>query len=664
MTDDTMTKNRPAAQDKTTRTRLRPFRFGSVCSGIDAASVAWTARHGGPMDWTCEFFSEIEPFPSAVLAHHYGSNMPGEEHSQNGIPNYGDMTKFQEWPDHGENSARPIDLLIGGTPCQDYSIAGLRAGMAGDRGSLTLTFIELAARYRPRWVLWENVPGVLSSNGGKDFARFLGDISGTVVKVPKGGWRNSGIITGCHPDAYGVAYRVLDAQYVRVDGMERAVPQRRRRVFVVGCLGSWQGSAAVLFEPESLRGHTAPRRRSRQDLAADARRGFTASSFGQYSEGCGTIRAEGGDLGGGSETIVTQPQSCVDVADTLSVGANQTTGFESEVVASTGDVAHCLNAGGMGRQDSETETIISHTAPVASTLNARFGKDEGIDNQHIDNGAPLFVIDDGREIEKKQNELGISKDEVDYTLDTLGAHAVCFNARQDPEVTGDRAGSLDTGSPQSQAVAYATSEHGLSETTMSLTRSYGAGGADLATKPLVLEGHPQKAPPIYPINSQIATRHKAQGEGTGLGIGLEGNEPSYTLQAGQKHAVAAPAVAFHENQKAEVHLSDTAYPLSVGGGKPGQGYPAVMNPEYGRNIKPDKVTVHYAVRKLTEIECARLQGFPDKFTLIEWRGKPADQCPSGPQYKCFGNSMAVNVIRWLGQRMQEVDSIIIERAAA
>ena len=187
------------------------MRFLSVCSGVEAASVAW-----GPLGWSAWALSEIDRNPSLVLAHHYPRT-----------PNLGDMTKFQEWP-NGD-----IDLLCGGTPCQSFSLSGLRKGLDDPRGNLMLTFGAIAARYRPRWLVWENVPGVLSSNGGRDFGSFLGLL---------------GVI------GYGFAYRVLDAQHF-------GVPQRRERVFVVGHLGSWQPAAAVLFERDSLRRHPAARRR-------------------------------------------------------------------------------------------------------------------------------------------------------------------------------------------------------------------------------------------------------------------------------------------------------------------------------------------------------------------------------------------------------------------
>jgi len=177
----------------------------SICSGIEAATVAWH-----DLGWNPLGFSEIEKFPSEVLAHHYPNT-----------PNLGDMTKYKEW-DFGTNR---LDLLVGGTPCQSFSVAGLRKGLDDPRGNLALTYVGILDKFRPKWCLWENVPGVLSSGGGRDFGAFLGALGEL---------------------GYGWSYRVLDAQYF-------GVPQRRRRVFVVGCLGNWESAAKVLFEPESLR---------------------------------------------------------------------------------------------------------------------------------------------------------------------------------------------------------------------------------------------------------------------------------------------------------------------------------------------------------------------------------------------------------------------------
>jgi DNA (cytosine-5)-methyltransferase 1 len=190
----------------------------SVCSGIEAATVAWHS-----LGWTPLAFSEIEKFPSQVLAHHYPNT-----------PNLGDMTRYKEW-----NFGSNVNVLVGGTPCQSFSVAGLRKGLDDPRGNLMLTYLAIAAKQRPKWVVWENVPGVLSSNGGLDFASFL---------------------RGLGQLGYGFAYRVLDAQYF-------GVAQRRRRVFVVGCAGDWRAAAAVLFERHSLQGHPAPSREKGQRVA-------------------------------------------------------------------------------------------------------------------------------------------------------------------------------------------------------------------------------------------------------------------------------------------------------------------------------------------------------------------------------------------------------------
>lgn len=234
------------------------MRYGSVCSGIEAATMAWH-----PLGWTPAFFSEIEAFPSAVLAHHYGSNMPGEPLAKNGIPNHGDFTQI-------DSSAGPIDLLVGGTPCQSFSVAGKRLGLDDPRGNLALEYLSLARRLRARWIVWENVPGVVSSVTDEE------DGEGGVQPGIEG--REAGdewieesdfatFLSFVRECGYGFAYRVLDAQYVRVDGFGRAVPQRRRRVFVVGYLGDWRRAAAVLLEPQGMRGDSAPRRESGKRVA-------------------------------------------------------------------------------------------------------------------------------------------------------------------------------------------------------------------------------------------------------------------------------------------------------------------------------------------------------------------------------------------------------------
>jgi DNA (cytosine-5)-methyltransferase 1 len=252
-------------------------KYLSVCSGIEAASVAWH-----PLGWEPVAFSEIEKFPSAVLAHHYPN-----------VPNLGDMTKFQEWPDE------PVDLLVGGTPCQSFSVAGLRKGLEDPRGNLMLTFVEIAQRYRPRWVLWENVPGVLSLDGGRAFGTLLGALGEL---------------------GYGWAYRVLDAQWF-------GVAQRRRRVFVVAHLGDWQRAAKVLFERESVQRNPAPSREAREGAAASVGGGpdggrIAGTVSSKWSKG------SGGPAGDECYNMVAQSVKCA-----------------------TGDITHALTTRSAAEED-------------------------------------------------------------------------------------------------------------------------------------------------------------------------------------------------------------------------------------------------------------------------------------------------------------------------
>jgi len=273
-------------------------RFLSVCSGIEAASVAWN-----PLGWEAAMFAEIEPFPCSVLAHHYPT-----------VPNRGDMTKFEDWPDDS------IDLLCGGTPCQSFSVAGLRKGLDDHRGNLMLTYGAIAAKHRPRWLVWENVPGVLSSNGGRDFGSFLG-LLGQL--------------------GYGFAYRVLDAQHF-------GVPQRRRRVFVVGCLGDWRAAAAVLLERHSLSGHPAPSRQAWQGsagcLTARAGRGFNGQEA--HSDQLISHAVSFAWQGGGTQTTLGyDPDSRV--AGTLLKDQTQAIAFSAkDYGGDAGHLAPTLRAGG------------------------------------------------------------------------------------------------------------------------------------------------------------------------------------------------------------------------------------------------------------------------------------------------------------------------------
>jgi len=328
------------------------MRFGSVCSGIEAASCAWH-----PLGWQTSFVSEIEPFPSAVLAHHYPT-----------VPNLGDMTKFKDWPDAA------IDVLVGGTPCQSFSVAGLRKGLADPRGNLMLTYLAIAERFAPRWLVWENVPGVLSSNGGRDFGTLLGGLAEL---------------------GYGFAYRVLDAQFF-------GVAQRRRRVFVVGHFGDWRRAAAVLFERESLLGHPAPSRETGKGIAPTL-----------------SARTKGG---GGLETDFDCDGGLIPSVARALTTSNQRIDAETETLL----VAHPLRAQAQPshRADSDTYVPVSYAIQAGAT---RENPDSGPDGVGIQSDI-AYTLEARAEVQaiafdcKASGQNGFGVGEIASTMRSMGHH--------------------------------------------------------------------------------------------------------------------------------------------------------------------------------------------------------------------------------------------------
>ena len=360
--------------------------YGSVCSGIEAATCAWHS-----LGWRAAWFSEVDAFPSAVLAHHYPT-----------VPNHGDMTKLIEGG-HAESGS--IDLLVGGTPCQSFSVAGLRKGLDDPRGNLALVFLAIADRARPRWVVWENVPGVLSVDGGRAFGAFLGGLAEL---------------------GYGFAYRVLDAQYY-------GVAQRRRRVFVVGYLGDWRRAAAVLFERASLQGNPPPRRepgqRASPTLAARTRGGG----------GLGTDHDLDGGLIG------------VDFSYALNAGGQRRWDPNGETllpILAAG--ASGANGAGIGKAGDPSFTLdtTGHQGVAHSLRGDGFDASE----DGTGRGTPLVAVFDPNQVTCPDNRSSIVP-EVSHSLLASAQPPIAFDARQSDVVTyGDKAGPLDTDG-HSQAIA-------------------------------------------------------------------------------------------------------------------------------------------------------------------------------------------------------------------
>jgi DNA (cytosine-5)-methyltransferase 1 len=450
------------------------------------------------MGWQAAGFSEIEKFPSEVLAHHYPT-----------VTNFGDMTKYKEW-----KLDDPIGLLVGGTPCQSFSVAGLRKGLDDPRGNLALTYLGILDKFRPKWCVWENVPGVLSSGGGRDFGAFLGALGEL---------------------GYGFAYRVLDAQNF-------GVAQRRRRVFVVGCLGDWRAAAEVLFESESLSGNTKPSRAQRESVT-----GYVESSFGQYREDviAGTSKASGGVMGGGSETFLTIP---------IHDQATRTNKGNGLGIGNPGDPSPTLTRGDMHMVAHCVETfptLLSSTAGVSRPGN------EATEHQ--------TYVAFGWQNSTSQS---MSVDAITPTLDKSKIPAVAYSFD-----------SLASNSMKSSNPLSGCRQVELSKTIDT----------------------------TYPCPS------KNQG-----GIGILQSQFVDTYNGTIQGDVAATMTA------------DMAGPTHSG----------------------PKVMQNMAVRRLTPVECERLQGFPDNYTNIK------NKCPDGPRYKAMGNSMAVPVMRWIGERINKVNSLL------
>ena len=376
------------------------MRYASVCDGIGAAHVAWQ-----PLGWQCSWTSEIEPFPAAVVEQRFG------------FVNVGDMTKITE---EMLNGYGPVELLVGGTPCQSFSVAGLRGGLADPRGNLALRFVQLAAVMQPKWIVWENVPGVLSSGKGRDFGTFLGALGEL---------------------GYGFAYRVLDAQWF-------GVAQRRRRVFVVGHLGDWRRAAAVLFERESVFGNPPTRGATGQGSAS----GFADGSSGGLAKPLGShalSKGRGTDLDNTTYVAFAQNQrqevrelaaagalpsirrgdakNETLLAFTKSKRAQSTTDDESWVPGEVSPTMSCFDHG-----DTRATTVVAFANRTRDGIKVPEVMKDGVvpaltnpgDGGRSDAVNVAVALQDCSGREKRQNGNGWNQDGTAYTVDAAATQGV------------------------------------------------------------------------------------------------------------------------------------------------------------------------------------------------------------------------------------------------
>jgi len=643
------------------------MKFLSICSGIEAASVAWK-----PLGWEAVAFSEIEPFPSAVLAHHYPS-----------VPNLGDMLTLPERIRGGEAPAP--DLLCGGTPCQAFSVAGNRRSLDDARGNLSLTFCEIAnaiddvraGRSEPACIVfWENVPGVLNTPDNA-FGCFLGELAGeSVPLVAAGGkWTNAGYVSG---PKRAIAWRVLDAQYF-------GVAQRRRRVFLVASARDGFNPAEILFEREGVRRDFAPSRETGQEtptnfvpsvahcLETTSHDYSRADGFNMITEPVYAIQGSmigrndhAGPQGNGINADVCFTQNTTDrhavVYEAIPYG-----------VGESHDTAHCLRAGASKADKHESTTYIAQAIPIHDQ-------------------ATRFAGKRGDKQDGKGNGLGIGEPGAPMNTLTKGdRHAVAH-----PTVLMDQGGSVMSVMEDGTVGTLRRETHGHEPVVLTPDTLYNKG---------IKQGEHDACTQETYAGTLLRTLLQEVGEETFAkwGLGILNSLQSSEILREKLHGSGFRPATFSRSWVVYCTLSrkkngscwllqsllEAECPRCTSQGwKPSEQYARELGTylselsqpgaqsqrflqdlwqaaegfgllrealskiqEMGRpfNSQTQPVFSSMQVRRLTAEECEFLQGFPRGFTNIPWRGKP--EAPDGPRYKALGNSWAVPNVRWIGARI-------------
>lgn len=561
------------------------MRGGTLFSGIGAPECSSPG-----IDW--RWAAEIDPFACAVHAARFPN-----------VTNLGNVLEI-DW-----HATEPVDLVIGGPPCQDYSVAGQRASLGGARGDLTLQYAYAIDAIGPAWSITENVPGWLSTPDNA-FGAFLGILVGADAPlVPGRGqrWTDAGVVAGPRRTA---AWRILDAQHF-------GVPQRRRRVFVVSVrgAGNWACAAALFPLRTSLRRDTAPRRETREDITPILEAGArTGKSTDDPRAGIG-IGAPGDPM----FSLQAGKQHAIANAVLTPNGGRGGVGC--------GAVAFQANHGGPhGRLDFESETFVAcgRGGDVAATLQAAVGG-----NGNAGNGSEMIVA---------------------HSLRADG-----FDASED-----------GTG-------------RGTPLIAVPIKKPHGSGGNGARRNAINgNDGDPMFALDRDSQHAVMTLAIRGRGDSHDLEYRDDGIANAVLQPGGGRGGVGVGAIAFHQNVRSEVRITDVMGALNTGGGKPGQGYPAIafqskasahqsMNPQAitpGIDVgKSDGLAVQQgmSVRRLTPVECERLQGFPDGWTDVTYRGKPA---ADGNRYRAIGNSMAVPCLKWLIERIQSADAASRELSEA